>query len=264
MDVHPPSSWLVLHQRSFNHHQAALFHFSLSFNIYCRNLKCQIFSPPVYIGDIDDKYEVWGMHYLPNEGVAFAFQCFFAFERFLHLSGNRAEGILWSQPCLWQNLNPSSGSFIRRSWCGWPPHRLIDRRRDFKPCIFHLQPGWSDKNHLQKLSFYSTLINLGENPGHVIAGKEWEWCFDKTITRGLSFLGFLVWEKPSLEGSRSYFLFFGRSYILLMPTSVRSWSSSILQLFLMSNHFTILCFSNVFPQIVQYCAFTVGSSITVI
>ena len=214
------------------------------------------------------------MHYLPNEGVAFerffciwvffAFESFFAFERFLHLSGNRAEGILWSQPCLWQNLNPSSGSFIRRSWCDWPPHRLIDRRRDFKPCIFHLQPGWSDKNHLQKLSFYSTLINLGENPGHVIVGKEWEWCFDKTITRGLSFLGFLVWEKPSLEGSRSYFLFFGRSYILLMPTSVRSWSSSILQLFLMSNHFTILCFSNVFPQIVQYCAFTVGSSITVI
>ena len=49
-----------------------------------------------------------------------------------------------------------------------------------------------------------------------------------------------------------------RAFLMYVPV----WRKSILHLLLMSNHFTILCFSNVFPQLLQYCAFTVASSIT--
>ena len=172
MDVHQPSSWLVLHQRSFNHHQAALFHFSLSFNIYCRNLKCQIFSPPIYRWY---RWQIWGMGNALSAkrrgciciSVFFCIWTFFAFKRDLS-----AEGILWSQPCLWQNLNPSSGSFIRRSWCGWPPHRLIDRRRDFKPSFFFTCNPVDQIKTISK----SWAFTPGENPGYVIAGKVKVWC----------------------------------------------------------------------------------------
>ena len=52
--------------------------------------------------------------------------------------------------------------------------------------------------------------------------------------------------------------FWAQSHAFLMCVP-----KSILHLLLMSNHFTILCFSNVFPHPLQYCAFTVASSITV-
>ena len=151
----PHSSWLVLHQRSFNHHQAALFLFSLSFNIYCRNLKCQIFSPPTYRWY---RWQIWGMGNALSAkrrgciciSVFFCIWTFFAFKR----ESRRGYSVVATLPVA--KLKSIKWKFHQKELMRLTSSQIDRQKKRFQAILFfHLQPSWSDKNHLQKLSFYS-------------------------------------------------------------------------------------------------------------
>ena len=74
------------------------------------------------------------MHYLLNQGLL-ARSCIWVVIK------ERVEFCGCNHPCgktqIHHSLKVSSGV---TSWRGWP-HRLMDRRRDFNPCTFHIQPN---------------------------------------------------------------------------------------------------------------------------